>query len=85
MSTPGVIVVELYRCAPGRRGSRGQRWRWRAKDAGNNEILAKASEAYTNKRDALDAIVQLFSEGPRVRLTQPDEPDVILREMVEGD
>jgi hypothetical protein len=71
MSTPKVHV-EMYKCAPGRRGSRGQRYRWRAKNAGNNKILATASEAYTNEADCIDAIWQLFGGESAITLIRKD-------------
>lgn len=72
MTTP-TVHVEMYKCAPGRRGSRGQRYRWRAKNAGNGKVLAMASEAYHNSDDCLNAILQLFVGESRIVLLRKDE------------
>lgn len=41
---------------------RWQPWRWVAK-ASNGRILATSGESYTNKRDAVNAIVTVFGAG----------------------
>lgn len=77
-----VLTVKVYRCAPGRRGSRGQRWRWRA-TAANNRIMATSGEAYINEQDCLDAVEAVFGTGTRVRRTHPDQPEIILRDVAD--
>jgi len=79
MPTPPLIYVDVYRCAPGRRGSRGQRWRWRAINAGNGRKLAAAGEAFTNEQDCIDSVTQLFGTGSNVYLRQAEHGDQVLR------
>lgn len=74
-----VITVKVYQCAPGARGSRGQRWRWKA-FAQNGKIMATAGEAYTNEADCLDAVQTVFGAETRVWRQHPTEPTVALRE-----
>lgn len=78
MSAP-TLTVKVYKCAPGARGTRGQRWRWRA-TAANNRIVATAGEAYTNERDCLDAVQLVFGSDVTVYREHPDVPRVVLRE-----
>lgn len=72
------LTVKVYRCAPGRRGSRGQRWRWRA-FAANGRIMASSGEAYTNEQDCLDGVQHVFGPDTDVVRTHPDQPSVVLR------
>jgi uncharacterized protein YegP (UPF0339 family) len=74
-----VITVKVYRCAPGRRGSRGQRWRWTA-FAANGRKMATAGEAYTNEKDCLDAVQVLFGTETRAWREHPDQPEAMLRD-----
>lgn len=62
---------------------RPQRWGWRAVNTGNNKVMARSSESYTNERDCVDAAVALFSDGARVWLQRADGSSVVVREMVE--
>lgn len=73
-----VITVKVYKCAPGARGSRGQRWRWKAV-AQNGRIMATSGEAYTNEADCLDAVQTVFGDETRVWRQHPTEPTVALR------
>lgn len=74
----GRVEVRVYRCAPGRKGSRGQRWRWTA-HAGNGRKIATAGEAYVNRQDCIDAVRLVFGEATRVRQVEADRPDILLR------
>ena len=74
-----VLTVNVYRFAPGARGSRGQRWRWKAY-APNGRVMATSGEAYTNEKDCLDAVDAVFGPDTRVWRTHPEQPEVILRE-----
>ena len=79
MSNPQVLTVKVYKCAPGARGRRGQRWRWKA-FAQNGKVMATAGEAYTNEGDCLDAVQHVFGPETRVWRQHPTEPTVALRE-----
>jgi hypothetical protein len=71
------VTIDLYQtdvAGPGLKIPPPQRWRWRARNAGNNKILAQSSEAYTNRQDCLDTITALFGPDTTVylRQTNPD-------------
>jgi uncharacterized protein YegP (UPF0339 family) len=76
-----IIVVDLYQTPPSRNPlrTRQQRWRWRARNTGNNHILAISSEPYTNKNDCLHAITQLFGTNTTIHLRDGDTPTHQLR------
>ena len=79
-----MIYVDLYQTPasknPLRR--RDQRWRWRARNAHNNQILA-SGEAYTNHGDALHAINQLFGTQTDIYLREGGLP-TLLRQATTG-
>lgn len=62
---------------PGRK--RHQGWRWVAKNADNQKKLARSSERYTNRQDALDAVVQLFGTDTNVFKREAEKGNVTLR------
>ena len=82
---PPLVFVDLYqterkpRAAGDTREVRPQLWRWRAINGSNFEVMAIASEAYTNKQDCLDAIAQLFGASTNVYLRQHEQGDQELR------
>lgn len=47
-----------------------ERWRWRAKNANNNKIIATSGEKYHNRQDCLDTITQVFGTNTDVYLTE---------------
>ena len=73
-AAPPEVAVEIYQTQrrPRRvndtRPERPQLWRWRAKNAGNHKVLAIASEAYTNEKDCVDAVWQLFGAESNITL-----------------
>jgi uncharacterized protein YegP (UPF0339 family) len=75
-----VVYVDVYETRPPRyRGkARRQPWRWNARNANNNEIMA-SGEAYTNEADALAAVEQLFGSGTNVYLRQHERGNQVLR------
>lgn len=73
MNTP-IILVDLVQAGFGR-----QRWRWVARNAGNQKILARSSERYTNESDCRKAIDQVFGPNVNVFLRQPERGNVALR------
>lgn len=56
-----------------------QPWRWVARNAGNEEQMARSSERYFNRTDALDAIEQLFGSGTTVFKREAEHGNVVLR------
>lgn len=60
-----VTLTKTVKPANWLRAKRFQGWRWTAQ-AENGETLAISSEAYTNRRDAEDAITLLFGCGSSV-------------------
>jgi len=62
--------------------ARAQRWTWTVTNTGNNRVMGRSSETYTNESDCADAAVALFGDGARVRLQRADGSSVIVREMV---
>lgn len=49
-----------------------QPWRWVAKSGDNQKAMARSSERYFNKTDALHAIHLLFGSGSNVFLRQAE-------------
>lgn len=84
MSAP-VVYIDLIqvpepkarKLIPGR--TRWQGWRWVARNAGNQKILARSSERYTNRQDALDAIVALFGSETVVYKREAEMGNALLR------
>lgn len=74
MSNP-VVYVDLYRTM----FLRKREWRWRARNAGNQRLMATSAEGYRNLQDCLDAVEQLFGSGTDVYLRQAEHNDVELR------
>lgn len=68
------VYVDLVEAKFGR-----QKWRWVARNAGNQKILARSSERYHNRQDCLDAIHQLFGEETVVYKREGEKGNVLLR------
>lgn len=76
---PGVFI-DVYQAKANQIGRRrGQRWRWRARAAGNNRILAVSSEAYTNRDDAIAGIGLLFGPNSDIYLRDGINPTTKIR------
>lgn len=65
---PPVLFVDIKRAPLSRLPFRQQRWYWVCKSADNQRKLARSTERYTNRQDALDAIYLLFRPGTTVYL-----------------
>lgn len=79
---PPLVYVDIIHEAPPDDwpgDTRWQPWRWIAKNANNNEPMARSTEHYTNKQDVLDAIAQLFGSGSNVYLREAEQGNVALR------
>lgn len=78
---PPVVYVDLiYSDNPEPHRMRTwQPWRWRALNAGNHEVLAVSSEAYTNESDCRAAITQLFGSDTNVYLRASEQGNAVLR------
>lgn len=78
---PPVVYVDIKQALssiiPGRRQ---QRWHWVAKSAGNQRVLARSSERYTNRGDALYAVALLFSSASTVYLREAEHGNQLLRQ-----
>lgn len=57
-----------------------QPWRWVAKNAANHKKLARSSERYFNREDALAAAEQLFSAATTVFKREAEMGNVLLRQ-----
>lgn len=57
-----------------------QPWRWVAKNAGNQKKLARSSERYFNREDALAAAEQVFSAATTVFKREAEMGNVLLRQ-----
>jgi hypothetical protein len=77
--TPTVYVDLLKSDNKATRSKRPQRYRWVARNGGNQKILARSSKSYNNAEDCLAAIEQLFGTGTDVTLRREGEDDVELR------
>lgn len=58
---------------------RPQRWYWVALNANNMRRMARSSETYTNRKDCIAAIWQLFGDSTTVYLRQHELGNVNLR------
>lgn len=61
-----MIKIELYRSENDEHND--GRWRWRTRCPENGNILARSSEGYHNKVDAVRMIIRHF--GPEVEFDQ---------------
>lgn len=62
---------------------RHQGWRWVARNADNQKVLARSSERYTNREDAFAAVRQLFVTGT-VFKREAELGNVLLRQGQDG-
>lgn len=79
MTLPTLIYVELKKSTRPWSTKRAQKWSWTASNGGNNRVLARSSEHYTNKADALAAIQALFGNTSNVFLGRHDNDKTVLR------
>jgi hypothetical protein len=59
---------------------RHQGWMWVARNADNQKRLARSSERYTNRSDALAAVEQLFGAATTVFKREAEQGNVLLRQ-----
>ena len=80
MSNPLIYVdLKYVEKKTGWLGKRYQGWTWVAKSAGNNMPLAKSTERYTNRQDAINAITLLFGINATVYQREAEHGNVLLR------
>lgn len=77
---PPLVYVDLKQ-APKRLTFKGrqQRWYWVALSGDNFRVLARSSERYTNRNDAVKAIHLLFGDHVNVYLRQSEQGNQVLR------
>jgi hypothetical protein len=59
--------------------TRPQRWYWIALNGNNMRRLARSSETYTNRQDALDAVTELFGTESNVYKREAEMGNQLLR------
>lgn len=59
---------------------RFQPWRWVARSAANNKIMARSPDRYFNRTDCVDAIVVLFGHDTTVFMREPGHEPLLLRQ-----
>lgn len=80
-----VIFVDIKQSPLSRLPGRQQRWHWTAKSAGNQRVLARSSEKYTNRDDCVHAIELLFAATSTVFLREAEVGNRLLRQAAAGE
>lgn len=77
---PSLVYVDLVHVEnKATKTGRPQRWRWVARNGGNNKIMGQSSERYTNRKDCERAIDVLFGVNSEVYRRESEKGDVELR------
>jgi hypothetical protein len=74
-----LVYVVLKQAPLSRLPFRQQRWYWLAKSGDNQRKLARSSERYFNRVDAINAINVLFADASNVYRREAELGDVMLR------
>lgn len=69
------VFVDIYQAS---KPWRQRKWRWKATNAGNHEIMA-SGQAYMREGDAIDAVQQLFGDISNVYLRREEKGNAVLR------
>lgn len=75
---PPLVLVDLKQSKT-RWPGRAQKWYWVALNGNNFHRLARSSENYTNQRDCIDAIWELFGGGTNVYFRHAEQGNQVLR------
>lgn len=85
MGAPPLVYVDLKKSKVRWPLKRNQPWYFVAINGRNMRRLARSTENYTNRADAVDAIWQLFANDSNVFLREAEHGNVNLRQATSGE